>query len=55
MNNVAITRGQKFLRKFWYIFWRFIERWFFQENVYSSQIPYGQRLFTPWFEKNPNS
>ena len=55
MNNVAISRSQKFLRKFWYIFWRFIERRFFQGKVYTLQIPYGHRLFTPWFEKNPNS
>jgi len=55
MNNVALSRGQKLLRKFWYTFWSFIERRFFQGNVYSLQIPYGHRLFTPWFEKNPNS
>jgi len=55
MNNVALSRSQKMLRKFWYAFWRLIERYFFQGHVYSLHVPYGHRIFTPWFEKNPNS
>jgi len=50
MNNVALSRSQKMMRKFWYAFWRLIERYFFQGRVYSLHVPYGYRIFTPWFD-----
>ena len=50
MNNVALSRRQKMLRKFWHAFWSLIERSFFQGHVYSLQVRYGYRIFTPWFD-----
>ena len=43
------------LRKFWYAFWRLIERCFFHGQAYSLHVPYGHRIFTPWFEEDSNS
>jgi len=37
------------LRKPWYAFWRLVERRLYRDRSYTLQIPFGQRIFTPWF------
>jgi O-methyltransferase len=45
----------KWLRKPWYRFWKLIESSLYDGRSYCLHIPYGQRVFTPWFEMNPES
>jgi hypothetical protein len=52
MRSVAVGAPGKLLRKPWYSFWRFLERAGFRGHEYGIHIPYGQRIYTPWFETN---
>jgi O-methyltransferase len=40
----------KILRKPWYMFWDFVTKFFFEGKPYTLQVPYGHRVFTPWFD-----
>lgn len=50
MHGVAIGRAAKVLRRPWYATWRAIERRLFLNREYSLHIPYGDRIYTPWFD-----
>lgn len=55
MSNAAISKRSRLLRKPWYAFWRMLEKKAYWGHAYSLQVPYGQRIFTPWFEKEATS
>src|SRR5262245_11536967 len=42
----------RMLRKPWYWCWRTTQRWFFVGRDYTLLVPYGQRVFTPWFSND---
>ena len=41
----------KILRKLWFAFWRFITRYLYERREYTVYLPFGYRVFTPWFWK----
>lgn len=55
MSNAALSIGSRFLRKPWYTFWRTLEKMVYRGRSYSLHVPFGQRIFTPWFETNVGS
>jgi O-methyltransferase len=50
--NAAIGTIGKALRKPWYAFWKLVERHGFAGRDYSLCVPYGYRVFTPWFSSD---
>jgi len=36
----------------WYLAWRVVEKAFYSGKTYSLQIPFGHRVFTPWFSND---
>lgn len=55
MSTAQLSKGSRFLRKPWYILWRTVEKAIYHGHSYSLHVPYGQRIFTPWFETNTKS
>lgn len=39
-------------RKLWYAMWRVIEKLAYAGREYSLLVPFGQRVYTPWFSKH---
>ena len=55
MTNAAIGTAGRVLRKPWYAFWKLLERACYRGHEYSLSMPYGYRVFTPWFSTDPSS
>ena len=53
--SAAVGPVAKVLRKPWYAFWRLVERRWYAGRTYSLSIPYGYRVFTPWFATDERS
>jgi O-methyltransferase len=51
VNNASIGKIAKFLRKPWYGLWRQIQKYGWDEKEYILHLPFGQRIFAPWFWK----
>jgi O-methyltransferase len=48
----AASRFGRGLRRPWYVFWRNVERIFYEGHDYTVHVPFGQRVYTPWFAPN---
>lgn len=55
MTNAAVGTLSKALRKPWYTFWKLVEKGYYRGRDYSVSVPYGYRVFTPWFSTDPRS
>jgi O-methyltransferase len=55
VSGASLSPLFKFLRKPWYWIWRLVERVWFQHRSYTLQVPFGHRVYTPWFDTNSNS
>jgi O-methyltransferase len=55
MAGAAISPMQRLLRKPWYVFWRLVERLLYDNRAYTLQVPFGHRVFTPWFDSTARS
>jgi O-methyltransferase len=55
MSGAALPKLNMYLRIPWYKFWKLIERSLYAGRSYTLHIPFGQRVYTPWFEMNPQS
>jgi len=49
MKTAAIGWIGRTLRKPWYLLWNFIEKRWYEGHEYTLQVPFGHRVFTPWF------
>lgn len=49
MDNLAAA-----LVRLWFALWRFVERLLYR-GAYSVLVPYGTRVFTPWFDRSSRS
>jgi O-methyltransferase len=45
----------KILRKPWFLFWRFVRIVLYEGKSYTLHVPFGHRVFTPWFDIKNNS
>jgi O-methyltransferase len=50
-----VSRVGRILRRPWYKMWRAVERIFYQGREYTLQVPFGQRVYTPWFGQGGES
>jgi O-methyltransferase len=55
VSGTATSWASRLSRKPWYSFWRLVERLFFHNRSYTLQIPFGHRVFTPWFDTSSQS
>jgi hypothetical protein len=53
--GAALGQTGRALRRPWYAFWKWVEREWFAGRSYSLSIPYGYRVFTPWFSTDESS
>jgi O-methyltransferase len=53
--NAAVGQAGRALRRPWYAFWKWVERGWYTGRDYSLAIPYGYRVFTPWFSTDDSS
>ncbi|SCZ61487.1 hypothetical protein [Thiohalomonas denitrificans] len=49
MERANIPKLGKIARKPWYGLWRWIESHIYAGKEYTLQVPFGRRVFTPWF------
>jgi len=55
MEGVALSRTTRALRRPWFALWRLIENMLYTGRSYTLHVPYGQRIYTPWFDVNRES
>ncbi|MCI0645018.1 MAG: TylF/MycF family methyltransferase [Chloroflexi bacterium] len=55
MKGAALSPLGKLLRRPWYWFWHFLAKFFFQGRSYTIHVPFGDRVFTPWFDLDSSS
>lgn len=55
MGSAAISQLSSLLRAPWYRFWKTLEMKAYAGREYCLQIPFGRRVYTPWFEMKPTS
>ena len=53
--NAAVGQAGRALRRPWYAFWKWVEQRWYAGRDYSLSIPYGYRVFTPWFSTDDSS
>lgn len=49
MKNVSLGWIGRTLRKPWYAFWRFVQKYGYQGHEYVLHVPFGHMVYTPWF------
>lgn len=50
MRPVSLSVAAKVLRRPWYLFWQLIENLFYRKREYTLSVPFGHRIYTPWFD-----
>jgi O-methyltransferase len=54
MTSANISKLGKLFRKPYYWFWRLVEK-IYEGNTYGILVPWGQRVFMPWFDSQSDS
>lgn len=52
MSSAALPEMNSWLRTPWYRFWKMLETRVDEGCKYCLQVPFGRRVYTPWFEMN---
>jgi O-methyltransferase len=55
VQNAALSPMLRLLRKPWYLFWGLVEKVLFRNRSYTIQVPFGHRVYTPWFDDSSDS
>ena len=50
MKSANIPKIGRVARRPWYRFWKWVESRLYTGKEYTLQVPFGRRVFTPWFK-----